>query len=171
MIEKLNFYDVYGYLIPGLVLIGLFWIPFGLVLHQWPKAELASAILVLVLAYVLGHLIQITVRGMLPPTVKDPLGNTRFPSDMLLDSESQDQLSEKLQDRIAWRCWGCFEIDISARSRVFHWEGNRPDPQNRPETKCVRSQGRAARLSSAPGARSFAPGSKDMQSSSRGFTQ
>ena len=50
MVEKFNFYDIYGYLLPGLVLIGLFWLPFGLILNLWPKAELSSALLVLLLA-------------------------------------------------------------------------------------------------------------------------
>jgi hypothetical protein len=39
MIEKFNFYDVYGYLIPGLVLIGLFLVPLGL-LGRWPAGTL-----------------------------------------------------------------------------------------------------------------------------------
>lgn len=47
MVEKFNFYDIYGYLIPGLVLIGLLWVPIGLLWHVWPKAEVTSAILVL----------------------------------------------------------------------------------------------------------------------------
>jgi len=122
MIEKFNFYDVYGYLIPGLVLVGLFWVPFVL-LHRWPPGDLGSAILTLVFAYILGHVIQITVKGVIPPKIKDPFGEVRFPSDILLDTESL--FSPKLKGKIAEGCRGLFEIDISAEK----------DPGNTPDTK------------------------------------
>jgi hypothetical protein len=111
MIEKFNFYDVYGYLIPGLILLALLWMPFGLFLHQWPPAELTSAILALVFAYILGHLIQITALAIVPPKIKDPFGELRLPSDILLDSKSL--FSENLQKKIADRCKKQFEIEIS----------------------------------------------------------
>ena len=58
MIERFNFYDIYGYLLPGLALVGFGWLPFGLLSRSFPKNELLSAVLVLAFGYVLGHLLQ-----------------------------------------------------------------------------------------------------------------
>jgi F0F1-type ATP synthase assembly protein I len=111
MIGKFNFYDIYGYLIPGLLVVGLFWVPFGLLLHKWPATDVGSAVLTVVVAYVLGHVVQLTVNGIVPPKIKDAFGKIRFPSDVLLDTKSA--LSSRLKTRIAERCLAHFDIDIS----------------------------------------------------------
>lgn len=123
MIEKFNFYDVYGYLIPGLLVVGLFWIPFGLLLHKWPATDWGSAILTLVVAYILGHVVQLTVNAIVPPKIKDAFDKIRFPSDVLLDGESV--LSAKLKTRIGEQCRERFDIDIS----VGKDPGNTKDKQ------------------------------------------
>jgi hypothetical protein len=55
MIERFNFFDVYAYLLPGLAFLGLMWLPFGIVGGSWPSADLSSALLSLVAAYIVGH--------------------------------------------------------------------------------------------------------------------
>lgn len=47
MIERFNFYDIYGYLLPGATLVGLLWLPFGIITGTWPAAQLSEAVFVL----------------------------------------------------------------------------------------------------------------------------
>jgi hypothetical protein len=89
MIEKFNFYDVYGYFLPGFALLALIWAPFGIITHQWPSLALASAVAAIILAYIVGHLIQIIAHHALPSTAKDPSQNERYPSDLFLDDEDK----------------------------------------------------------------------------------
>ena len=86
MVEKFNFYDIYGYLLPGVVLLFLLWVPFGVVLGKWPQPEISSALLMLVLAYVVGHFIQTFAVPLLPSKKPDKDGNARYPSDIMLDT-------------------------------------------------------------------------------------
>jgi hypothetical protein len=58
MVERLNFYDVYAYLIPGIVFVSLLWLPFAITNEAFLKLDWSSALLVLVLAYIAGHIIQ-----------------------------------------------------------------------------------------------------------------
>ena len=89
MIEKFNFYDIYGYLLPGAVVLLLFWLPIGIKQHKWPSGDWTSALLGAVLAYVTGVLLQTFADKVLRSTasrVKE--GNEvreRFPSQQLLD--------------------------------------------------------------------------------------
>src|SRR4051794_30126801 len=66
MIERLNFYDVYGYLLPGSFLLFLLWLPFGIVTGAWPPGEVTSALIAVVIAYITGHLLQGLIREVLP---------------------------------------------------------------------------------------------------------
>jgi hypothetical protein len=86
MIERFNFYDIYGYLLPGTLLFGLFWIPFGLTLGL-PSKEISSTLLLLVLAYIAGHVLQTVALVVVPSRVRDPKGNLRAPSNILLDAD------------------------------------------------------------------------------------
>jgi len=58
MIKQFNFYDVYGYLLPGLALCAVLYAPVGWARHEWPSPDLGSAVLAIVLAYIVGHLLQ-----------------------------------------------------------------------------------------------------------------
>ena len=91
MIERFNFYDVYGYLLPGVLLFSLAWIPMGVLTSIWPPAELSSAVLVLALAYVVGHILHSLSEAALPFEFKDMTKekNKRVPSDLLLDNKKQ----------------------------------------------------------------------------------
>lgn len=88
MIEKFNFYDVYGYFLPGAALFALIWLPFGFTKQQWPPTELASAIAAIVTSYVLGHLLQALATNALPShKARHATGTPRYPSEILLDSD------------------------------------------------------------------------------------
>lgn len=114
MVEKFNFYDIYGYLIPGLVLIGLAWLPMGLLWGQWPKQEIASAILLLLLAYILGHLIQGLSYDILPSTITDSEGRERYPSNVLLDTTDKS-LDQETKKRIRSLSAKLFDLDLDAQ--------------------------------------------------------
>lgn len=112
MIERFNFYDIYGYLLPGLALVALVWLPFGIVAGRWPPADWGSAIVGLVLAYVLGHVLQTLAARALPSTVRDSTGSRRYPSDVLLDDGDTTLLPE-LKQRLIARIFSRFDIDVS----------------------------------------------------------
>lgn len=81
MIERLNFYDVYGYVIPGFAFVALYWLPFGLVGRGWPTSEWASAVAALATSYVAGFLLQrIGTKALSSETM-----NGRYPSSAMLD--------------------------------------------------------------------------------------
>lgn len=126
MVERLNFYDVYGYLIPGLVFVTLLWLPFAVENETFLKLDLSSALLVLVLSYVAGHLIQGLAINALPSTKKDK-GN-RYPSDFLLD-RNDTNLSPEVKDRVTLRITIKFGLDVG-------------DP-NRPEDRLMVSKRRS----------------------------
>jgi hypothetical protein len=90
LIEKFNFYDVYGYFLPGAVALLLFWLPMGLARHKLPSGDWTSALLGAVLAYVAGILLQTFADKVLRSTAaKGQEGDQtydRFPSQQLLDA-------------------------------------------------------------------------------------
>lgn len=102
MIEKFNFYDIYGYFVPGAAFLATFWIPFGLVRHTWPPTSWTDAIIAAVLAYILGHLVQSVATNAIPSwEVKGPSGRNRFPSEIYLDhtdKELPDSCKTSIQD-------------------------------------------------------------------------
>lgn len=127
MVEKFNFYDIYGYLMPGLVLTGLLWLPFGVLWHIWPKAEFSSAILVLLFAYVLGHVMQ----SLRVPTseMQDKKGCWRHPSNVLLDHDNT-ALAVETKDKILALSEKYFEIDLRPKQNdpkdsLKHVDGRR----------------------------------------------
>jgi len=84
VIEKFNFYDVYGYFVPGAAFLAVFWIPFGLVRHAWPSSNWTDAIVAAVLAYILGHLLQSVATNAIPS------GTDRYPSERYLDHDDKE---------------------------------------------------------------------------------
>ena len=83
--QRFNFLDLFGYLIPGAVLLVLLWMPYGLTTGVWPTSELLSGVLALGVAYVLGHVLQGLAHFAFPS--KDSTG--RYPSDWLLDDQDK----------------------------------------------------------------------------------
>lgn len=94
MIDRFNFYDVFGYFIPGSVLLIAIWIPIGLTSHEWPSADLASAIGAVVAAYLIGHFLQAVATRAVPSTKAG-----RIRSTAMLDSDSK-ALSKTLRDQV-----------------------------------------------------------------------
>ncbi len=107
MIKNFNFFDIYGYLIPGVVFITLLWLPYGLTLGAWPAQEWSSALIVLVVAYVVGHVVYNFSSSVLPDKFSvDSSKKLRFPSDAVLDATVPSKYSlkpavqSKIKDRI-----------------------------------------------------------------------
>jgi len=99
MIPNLNFYDIYGYLIPGLTLVIVLRLPYGLITGRWPDSSWTSALIAVVSGYVLGHLVQILARNASPSKTMDG----RYPSEALLDQDNEtfsDVFKERLRTRI-----------------------------------------------------------------------
>lgn len=84
MIDRLNYFDIYGYLLPGGLLLTVLWLPFGSISGMWPD-DLASAVLGLGLAYLVGHILRIWSQVIISSSFKDGAGESRRPSDLLLD--------------------------------------------------------------------------------------
>jgi hypothetical protein len=111
VIEKFNFYDVYGYFLPGLTLLGILWLPFGLVGQIWPPSGWSSAIVVGASAYILGHLLQRFVATDLPSKIRQDSGSDlRYPSDIALDSDSE--LPTELRSKIGMIAKEQFDLDL-----------------------------------------------------------
>jgi hypothetical protein len=93
MLQRFNFFDVYAYLIPGVAFIALIWLPFGVVKGQWPSGDFASGLLLLVAAYIVGHVLYYPATRALPTEgnglYKDRncwrAKKARQPSEFLLD--------------------------------------------------------------------------------------
>ncbi|HXA84120.1 MAG TPA: hypothetical protein VNZ47_03530 [Candidatus Dormibacteraeota bacterium] len=110
MIEKFNFYDIYGYLLPGAVVLLLFWLPIGMAQHKWPSGDWTSALLGAALAYIAGVLLQTFVGKLLPPVVgtagTGDDKHLRYPSERLLDPFQPQrswppQLSDCVREQVA----------------------------------------------------------------------
>lgn len=55
MIDRLNFFDLYGYLVPGLVLVLIVYLPYALLNPQILSIELGSGLVAIVVGYVIGY--------------------------------------------------------------------------------------------------------------------
>jgi len=100
MIQNLNFYDIYGYLIPGLTLAILVWLPHGLIRGHLPTTDWTSALAAIVIGYVIGQVLQVLGRNALPSRTLDG----RYPSEALLDKDNSafsDNLKARLRERIS----------------------------------------------------------------------
>jgi hypothetical protein len=95
MIDRFNFYDIYGYLLPGGLMLTLLWLPFGLLLGKWPSVNWGSAALALGLAYIAGHLLHALSRAIFPSKFKDKKGKWRQPSYLLVDKEEDKVLPSR----------------------------------------------------------------------------
>ncbi len=133
MIKNFNFYDIYGYFLPGLVLLTLFWLPFLLIQPEWPKAELGSAITALALAYIAGHLLQTLAATVLLSyrTTQMSFGKQRrFPSDILLDEDDRT-FSSEFKTAIAQKIKVFFDIDVQANEDLVNFDRARLDTISR----------------------------------------
>ncbi len=104
MIERLNFYDVYGYLLPGAALAGVLFLPYWFAGHPLPSSDVAlgSAVTSLILAYLAGHGVQIVGRRVFPES---------RPSDTLIISE-RDGFKEPFKTLLKNLILENFKLDI-----------------------------------------------------------
>src|SRR5258706_15045238 len=108
MIDRFNFYDIYGYLIPGFVLLLVLALPVfltaGLPADALKLPDLSTAVITLIVAYVVGHLLQI-VAG------KSISTGRRLPSDRILDAGDTTFLAE-FKTRLRAKILDQFGIDV-----------------------------------------------------------
>jgi hypothetical protein len=110
VIKQFNFYDIYGYLLPGMLLLGLFWLPVGILTGTWPNQDISNALYLAVLAYIIGHVLQSIANSVVPSTRPDR-GKHRFPSDLLLD-KSNSKLSADFKARLSGQAFAQFGLDL-----------------------------------------------------------
>jgi len=118
LINRFNFYDVYGYFLPGLMFLIMLGLPIVLVTGRAPQGDLASAVLAIGLAYVAGHILQTLAITAFPSSIKVGRGR-RFPSDMILD---QDNLlfSPAFKAKVAAKIRDSYGLDVTAESNQRH---------------------------------------------------
>ena len=85
MSERFNFYDIYGYVIPGFTLLGVLWLPLGIAVGKLPDLGFADALGGLLIAYIIGLVLSSLTALAFPSGKSVSGGATRLPSDELLD--------------------------------------------------------------------------------------
>jgi hypothetical protein len=115
MSERFNFYDIYGYLLPGLLLLALFWLPFGLGGLAWPNEEVSKALLLLFSAYIVGHLLQSLALVIVPSKFRDENKVLRNPSSILLD-ETNGRFTKNFKEDLGARIRDEFGLDVLGTS-------------------------------------------------------
>ena len=91
MIEKFNFYDLYAYFLPGVILLALIAGPFALVVPF--SLSFQSGVFALVISYVFGHLVQNIARVLFPSKIRKG-SKERLPSQILLDKDDKSLSGE-----------------------------------------------------------------------------
>jgi hypothetical protein len=106
---KFNFYDIYGFALPGFLLLALLWLPFGLIAKNWPDAEFSSALVGVILAYFAGHILQTVALNVIPSNF---LGG-RYPSNVFLDKVDPNfAFSQEFKNRLANQIKTTFELNV-----------------------------------------------------------
>lgn len=108
MTIKFNFYDIYGCLIPGFLLLAVLWLPFGLIEGKWADAAFSSALVGVILAYVAGHVLQTVATNAIPSKFIDG----RHPSSAFLDKKDKT-FSKKFKIRLREQIKTAFGLDLS----------------------------------------------------------
>lgn len=104
---KFNFYDIYGFALPGFLLVALLWLPFGLIQNHWPSPQLSSAVIGIILVYIAGHLLQTVAALVLPSSLPDG----RYPSSVFLDRRDQT-FTDTVKERLAAKIKNIFGLDV-----------------------------------------------------------
>lgn len=111
MIKQFNFYDIYGYVFPGLLLVALLWFPVGLICQSWPEKDIESAAFLTVAAYIAGFFMQSIATIVVPSKVKAN-GKLRSPSELYLD-HSDKQFSAAFKADLAAQAKTEFNLELS----------------------------------------------------------
>lgn len=123
MIERFNFYDVFGFLIPGSVLLLGLWLPFGLLDGALPATAFSSALVAVVVAYLIGHFLQNWGSQAFPSTHK---GRKR--SSLVLDEESKN-LPAALRTQVITFARGELGVDLREQARPAAPSGSTPEAE------------------------------------------
>ena len=116
MIKQFNFYDIYGYLLPGVVLLGILWLPIGIVTKAWPDQDLSKALFLAALAYIVGHLIQSVAGVVVPSTIEDELKQRRAVSDVILD-KGEKPFTQEFKNRLETQVKNLFGVSIEVSQK------------------------------------------------------
>jgi len=127
VIKQFNFYDIYGYLLPGILLLGLFWMPVGILTQSWPDQDISKALFLAALAYILGHVLQSIANSVIPSTIRDDKKQQRFPSELFLD-KSNSKFPDDFKIKLAEQVFKMFGLDLGV-SR--DGDGNNNTSKNR----------------------------------------
>lgn len=114
MIKRFNFYDIYGFLIPGSALVAGLWLPYALIECKWPDRELASLAAALALGYVSGHILQVLANKALPSKIHVAKGAWRHLSDIFLDDDDET-FSQTFKDKLAAKIETELAIDVKEK--------------------------------------------------------
>lgn len=100
MIEKFDYYDLYGYVLPGLATLAL--VPLAMLWFGVPLGDpdLGEAVLVLAGAYLIGFVLHEIARAAIPSTFSARVGGRRMPSSYLLDELSPGSLESAYVDAV-----------------------------------------------------------------------
>ncbi|MEK6280371.1 MAG: hypothetical protein AABN95_08465 [Acidobacteriota bacterium] len=108
MTIKFNFYDIYGFALPGFLLVAVLWLPFGLIENRWPDAEFSSALVGVIIAYFVGHVLQQVAGNAIPSNFLEG----RYPSSVFLD-EKDSTFSKEFKNRLRDQIIAAFQLDVS----------------------------------------------------------
>ena len=111
MIERFNFYDVYGYLLPGSFLLAVAMLPMALSTWSLPHLDVKWAIAFLVAGYFAGHLLQAVARVEFPSTIQRREGPVH-PSALVLERDDPT-LPRVIKDRLAATIERHFGLDVT----------------------------------------------------------
>jgi hypothetical protein len=112
VIKQFNFYDIYGYLLPGVAFLGLLWLPIGIASRSWPEQDISKALFLAALSYFAGHILQTIASVAVPSQVmRDTAKRPRFPSDRLLD-KTFPNFGTDLKVKLASQVQSKFGIDL-----------------------------------------------------------
>jgi hypothetical protein len=112
VIKQFNFYDIYGYLLPGMLLLGILWAPVAMVSHSLPSKDLSEAVFVAALTYIVGHLVRVVSSSLVPSTIVLPgKAQRRVMSDYLLD-KSCPIFAETLKTHLQQQVQDLFQIAL-----------------------------------------------------------
>jgi hypothetical protein len=126
MMSSFNFYDIYGYILPGTLLYGLFWLPFALATGTLPTTEISTSLLLLVVAYILGVVLQSVAQLVVPSKVADAQGHMRVRSNALLDADNtrftdafKKELATKVNEAFGLEVLGATDAELRNRDVAF----------------------------------------------------
>lgn len=115
MIERFNFFDIYGYLIPGGVTMLVVVLPLVLIGRvELPSSEWPLLIVGVLVAYLIGHLLQTMASTAIPSSKNLARERWREPSALLVGSDDAtltDNVKKRLDELV--RSWFGLEIEPS----------------------------------------------------------